>query len=259
MRVVVLGAGGEMGRALCDRLRAQGIEVFEAQRSTGVDAYAGTGLVEAFTGADVVVDCTNVTTTRAKTAIDFFGTVAANVAIAATQAGIGRVVCLSIINAADPEVNAKFGYYQGKAAQEKAYRDGLDAGRLVVVRSAQWYELARQMMGSLRAGPVAAVPHMRCRPLSVADAAVEVARAVTAPVADDIEIAGPDVLDLADVGKAIARRTGSPKWVFGVNVGGAAIRDGHLVPDHPDVVTQTSLDQWIEQAYPATASAVGRG
>ncbi|MYR06287.1 NAD(P)H-binding protein [Gordonia sp. SID5947] len=251
MRVVVLGATGEIGRALSERLRERGVEVIAAQRSSGVDAYAGTGLAESFTGADAVVDCMNIVTTKAQKAIDFFGTVAANVAAAAVEAGVGRVICLSIINAADPTVNAKFGYYQGKAAQEKVYRDALGPERLTVVRSAQFYELARQMMDTLHLGPVAAVPHMRCRPLPSADAAAALADVVTAPVSGDVEVAGPAVCDLAEVGKAIAHRTGSPRWVFGINFGGAAVRNGALVPDDPTVVVHTTVDQWLDKEYPA--------
>ncbi|GAA3726473.1 SDR family oxidoreductase [Gordonia hankookensis] len=251
MKVVILGASGEIGRSLSDRLRDRGVDVLAAQRSSGVDAYTGTGLVESFAGADAVVDCTNIVTTKAAAAIDFYATVAANVAAAAIEAGVDRVICLSIINAADPAVNAKFGYYQGKAAQEEAYRGALGADRLTVVRSAQWYELARQMMGTLRLGPLAAVPHMRCRPLSSADAAAAVADVVMAPNGSDVEVAGPEVLDLTDIGKAIARRAGAPRWVIGVKVGGQAIRDGGLLPDAPTVIAPTTLEEWLDKEYAA--------
>ena len=160
-------------------------------------------------------------------------------------------MCLSIINAADPAVNAKFGYYQGKAEQERVYTEMLSGDRLTFVRSAQWYELARQMMSTMRLGPVAAVPHMRCRPLSVADAASALADAATAESSRDVEVAGPEVLDLADVGKAIAQRSGSPRWVVGIRFGGAAVRDGGLVPDRPDVVAATTLDQWLDTEFAA--------
>ncbi|MEE4022343.1 NAD(P)H-binding protein [Gordonia sp. PKS22-38] len=251
MRVVVLGATGVIGSVLVDRLRERGIDVVAANRASGVDAYEGTGLAEVFAGADVVIDCMNVTTTSAKKAIDFFGTVARNVGDAATKAGVPHVVCLSIINAADPTINAKFGYYQGKAAQEDAYRAALAADRLTIVRSAQFFELAEQMMGTLRLGPVAAVPHMRCRPLSVADAAAALADVAVAAPAGEVEVAGPDVLDLADIGKAVARRSGSPKWVIAINFGGAPIRDGALVPEQPSVVASTTLGQWLDTEYAA--------
>ena len=123
------------------------------------------------TGADTVIDCTNVMTTRGSTAVDFFSTVARTIAEAAVAAGVQRVVCVSIINAADPAVNANFGYYQGKAAQEQTYADNVDAGHLQIIRSAQWYELADQMLTRARLGPIAMVPRMVCRPLAAIDAA----------------------------------------------------------------------------------------
>ncbi|MFW0796158.1 NAD(P)H-binding protein [Gordonia sp. CPCC 205515] len=250
MRVAIVGASGQIGGDVAARLRERAVDVVAAHRAAGVDAYTGDGLADALSGADVVVDCVNVTTQRAKTAIDFFGTVAGNIAGAAADAKVDRVICLSIINAANPAVNAKFGYYQGKAAAERVYQDAI-GDRLTLVRSAQWYELAQQMMGMMRLGPVAVVPHMRCQPLSVADAATALADAVTSPPAGDIAVAGPEVCDLTEVARAIAARTGSPRKVFGVNFGGAAIRNGGLVPERPDVIAPTTLAEWIEKVYPA--------
>ncbi|MDL9938352.1 SDR family oxidoreductase [Gordonia sp. ABSL1-1] len=263
MRVVVVGASGLFGAAVVGDLSARGVDVVAAQRSTGVDAYQGSGLSEAFAGADVVVDCLNLMTTRARRAIDFFGTSATNIGRAAASAG-ASVVCLSIVNANDPAVNAKFGYYQGKSAQEKAYREVLAPASptpapLTIVASTQWYDLAAQMMSQMRLGPLAVVPHMRCRPAAVGDVAAAFADVVTTPVtgaateARRVEIAGPDELDLLDVARAIAQRDGSPRKVFGVNVGGAAIREGGLIPAHPDVVTPTTLTQWL------AADSDGRG
>ncbi|MEP9392346.1 NAD(P)H-binding protein [Gordonia sp. VNK1] len=246
MKVVVLGASGMIGRHLVRELAAKGVDTVAAQRSSGVDAYSGSGLQSAFAGADAVVDATNVTTTRAKVAVDFFGTVAANVSAAARSAGVSRVVCLSIINAADPEVNAKFGYYQGKGEQEKVYRERLDAATLTVVRSAQWYELAGQMIERTRFGPVAVVPHMLSRPLAAADAARVLADAATAPTAGDVEVAGPAEMDMVDVAKAYARQEGSPRWVIGVNIGGSAMRSGGLLP-HGDVErASTTFGDWLK-------------
>lgn len=252
MRIVVLGASGQIGRELSKDLRRRGVDVVEASRASGVDAYTGEGLATALDGADVVVDCLNITTQSAPKAVDFFGTVATNVAQQALSSSVGHVVCLSIINAADPAVNAKFGYYRGKAEQEKVYRDTLDPDRLAIVRSSQWYELAHQLMSSLRLGPVAAVPHMRTRPASAHDVAVVLADAATSP-GHDVEVAGPAEIDLVDVAKAIANETGAPRWIVGIRFGGTAIRDGGLLPKGEFVQTSTTLDEWIR----ASAGAPG--
>ncbi|MCH5642107.1 MULTISPECIES: sugar nucleotide-binding protein [unclassified Gordonia (in: high G+C Gram-positive bacteria)] len=255
MKAVVFGATGTLGSALTQRLSDNGVDVVSASRASGVDAYRGEGLDAAIAGADVVVDCLNVTTMKAKEAVDFFTTAAGNVGRAAAAAG-APVVCLSIVNASDPAVNRKFGYYQGKAAQEEAYASVVAPENLTIVKSVQWYELAEQLLGMMRLGPIAAVPHMRARPAAAADVASVLADVVAAaqhkPADGVIEVAGPQVLDLVDVAKAIARQKGSPKWVVGIRFGGAAIRDGGLVPSAPDIVTPTGLDDWLaERSGPA--------
>lgn len=247
MRVVVLGASGQSGSLVAAELVARGVEVVAAQRSSGVDAYTGQGLAEVCAGADAVVDCTDIRTQSAKKAVDFFGTVAGNVADAAIAAGVGRVVCLSIINAADPQVHAKFGYYRGKAAQEQAYREKLGGDRLVTVRSAQWFELARQLMSGLQFGPVAVVPRMLSRPLAMSDAARAVADAVTEPEAADIEIAGPQEIDLVDVARTVARRDGAPRWVIPIRFGGPAIRGGGLLPRGGFRRAPMTFADWLEK------------
>ncbi|WP_238422054.1 SDR family oxidoreductase [Gordonia sp. 'Campus'] len=247
MKVVIVGASGALGSRLADLLVARGDEVVRASRATGVDAYAGTGLAEAFAGADAVVDSLSLQTLKAEEAIDFFESTATNIARAAAQAGVAHVIVVSIVNAGDPAVNAKFGYYQGKAAQEAAYRKVLGPDILTVFASVQWFELAEQMMGSMSFGPVAAVPRMQCAPAAVSDVAVALADVVTAGPQDKatVEIAGPDRMDLVDVAKALAAQTGTPRWVVGVPVGGRAIRHGGLVPAAPDVVTTTTLGGWL--------------
>ncbi|MFM9378543.1 SDR family oxidoreductase [Gordonia sp. VNK21] len=243
MRVVVLGASGQMGRELVAALAGRGVDVVAAHRSAGVDAVTGHGLDEAVAGADVVVDCLNVATQSGKKAIGFFGGCARTVSAAVEKAGVPRLVCLSIINAADPEVNAKFGYYQGKAEQERVYRE-LIGDRLTVVRSSQWYELAGQLMQQLRLGPVALAPHMLSQPCAAADAAQVLADAVLTP-SGDVEVAGPQQLDLCDLAKQIAARDGAPRRVFGIRVGGAAIRGGGLLPRGDVITTSTTAQEWL--------------
>jgi hypothetical protein len=112
-RVVVLGGTGEMGAAVATLLRDRGDEVVAASRATGVDVTTGAGLDEALAGADTVVDCLNVTTMSKKKAVDFFTSAATNVVTAAATAGVGHIVCLSIVNVTDPGVRRATGYYAG--------------------------------------------------------------------------------------------------------------------------------------------------
>ncbi|MFE0751516.1 NmrA family transcriptional regulator [Gordonia sp. NPDC058843] len=258
MKIVVVGASGALGSRVADLLTERGQEVVRANRASGVDAYTGAGLAAAFDGADVVVDCLSLQTLKAKEAIDFFETTATHIGRAASAAGVGHVVVVSIVNADDPAVNAKFGYYQGKAAQEAAYEKVVEPSALTILASVQWFELAEQMMSSMRLGPIAAVPRMRVAPAAVADVAVAVADVVTAGPTGKrkVEVGGPVEMDLVDVAKAVAAQTGSPRWVLGVRFGGPAIRGGGLVPAQPDVVTVTTLDGWL--AGRESAQAGGR-
>lgn len=261
MKVVVVGSTGQAGVPLVRLLREREVRVGEASRSAGVDVTAGTGLVEAFTGADVVVDCTNVVTTRSKVSTRFFTAAAGNIADAAIATGVSRVVCLSIINAVDSSVNSGFGYYQGKAAQERVYTDRCkdpDGPKLIVVASAQWFELADQMLSQTRIGPVAFVPHMLTAPLSCVDAvgvlADVVAGDLTPPVVDGVgrvEVSGSRETDLVDIATALARHRGSPRWVRGINFGGKAVRSGGLLPlpasDRvASVRVDADLDRWLD-------------
>lgn len=243
MKVVVVGASGTMGKYVSDRLEQRDVEVVRAHRGSGVDAQSGTGLADALDGAEMVVDCLNVTTQSARKAKMFFSTAAGNIADAATAAG-ARVVCLSICNAADPAVNRRMGYYQGKAAQEAVYRDRLD-DRLTIVRTTQWFELADTVSKQLSLGPVAVLPHMMTAPLAAADGAEVIVEQVLQPGPAVLEVRGPRQLDLVEVARALWAARGEHRIVVPIRFGGAAMRNGGLIPDHPDVTTETTLDQWL--------------
>lgn len=245
MKILVLGATGVMGREVAAKLEAAGADVVRAHRGTGVDAYTGAGLDAAMAGVDVVVEAVNSISTRAKVSIDFFGTVAENVSAAAKAAGVKRVVCLSIVNAAVPQLNSKMGYYQGKARQEEIYRDRL-GDSVTLVRTTQWFELAATLMDSLSFGPIGAIAHMRTRPLAAVDGAAVLAQVALDGAGPVVEVAGPQEMDLADVARAVAKRRGRPRWVIAVNFGGKAMRDGGLSPSGEYLTTETTFTEWLD-------------
>ena len=119
MKIVVLGGNGTMGARVVRLLELAGHEVVAASRSTGIDAYAGTGLADSFAGADAVVDCLNIVSMKANVCVDFYETTARNVIRAAEDARVAHLVCVSIVNARNPEINRRMGYYRGKAAQKR--------------------------------------------------------------------------------------------------------------------------------------------
>ncbi|MGK2242232.1 MAG: hypothetical protein ACI9JD_004812, partial [Rhodococcus sp. (in: high G+C Gram-positive bacteria)] len=176
MRIVVLGGTGQMGKLVVEQAKVGGHDVVAAARSTGVDISTGAGLDEAFAGADVVVDVSDHVTNSAKKAVEFFETAARNIAAAETRTGVKHHVLLSIVNCDDPQLKS-FGYYQGKAAQERA----VEASSIpfTILRSTQWFEFGEKTIALFGLGPIAMVPRMRSQPVAaktVAEALVTCAQ-----------------------------------------------------------------------------------
>lgn len=236
MRIAVLGATGEMGSRVAQNVRRQGHELVPVSRSAGVDVYSGEGLGAAFTGADAAIDCLNMMSLSAKKASDYFSRTSRNVVAAARDAGVERLVCLSIAGAADPEVNKIFGYYKGKAAQERVYLES-DAD-CVVVRSTQWFQFLEVLVGMAAVGPVALLPKMMMAPVSadrVASLLVDAAVSGDQSEGRTLSIRGPESgyaadfvkRQLAEIGNVAGK---SPRFVGSAPYMGSAIAKGGLVP-----------------------------
>ena len=246
MRVIVLGATGEMGRRVSDLLETRGHSVGRASRSTGVDAVTGKGLAEAFAGADAVLDCLNQQTLSARKAIGFFSTTARTVTAAAHAAKVGHLICLSILNVADPRVNSRLGYYRGKAAQEAVYRcAGVPA---TVVSSAQWFELARSLLGQVRVGRIALVPRMLAQPVSAGSVATFLADVVADGhrAETDRRIAGPDQHDLSELARRIAAVEEPRTRVLSAPFLGAGIATGGLLPHAVTTIDRVRFEDWLD-------------
>ena len=87
MKIAVAGATGRVGSQTVDILRAQGHEVVEMSRSTGVDLITGEGLADALRGVESIVDAATGPSPDEKEATDFFVTAAQNL-----QTGESEVV-----------------------------------------------------------------------------------------------------------------------------------------------------------------------
>ncbi|GAA1764476.1 SDR family oxidoreductase [Kocuria aegyptia] len=246
-KVAVLGATGQLGARMVTHLRQKGVDVVEVSRRQGVDAYSGDGLDAAFDGVSTVVDCLHLPTPSRKRAVDFFTTTARNVLAAAQRTGVSRIVCVTILNARDPEVHRWLGYYAGKAAQERTYRAG--PVPVTFVASAQWYELAETLLSQLRLGPLSVVPGMRSRPLAADDAAAFVADRALEPIgaatSGDAVIAGPEVRDLAELARAINERRGERRKVLRVPVPFTALGNGSLLPRGEFTTAPTRFEDWL--------------
>lgn len=251
MKVVVFGGTGTMGGRVVDLLHQAGHLAIAASRSSGIDAYSGIGLGEVLDGADCVVDCLGTNAAGAKASTDFYDTTAKNILHAAKAAGVGHLVCLSIINARDPRVNKHLGLYKGKTAQEARYQNTRIPA--TIVRSTQWFELAEQLLAQLRFGPVAVVPRMQCQPVA-ADAVAKLLVSVVELGADapaGVELAGPERRDMAKLARLVAKRNAvlhepvpHPR-VITFAVPGVYALNGGLLPK-PGVPTDpTTFEEWL--------------
>src|ERR1700754_5277482 len=113
MHIVVVGGTGLIGSRVVNRLRDHGAEVEVASLRTGVDAYTGEGLVEALTGAEVVVDATNMNRPSYdyEQAVDFFETCTRNILAAEERTGGQHHVGMSVLGAERIDGH----YFRGKA------------------------------------------------------------------------------------------------------------------------------------------------
>lgn len=249
-RILVLGATGTLGRRVVGILRAGGHDVVEASRSSGVDVETGTGLADAMAGADTVIDCLNIVTLSRRRAVDFFTATTGHVVREARAAGVGHVVCLSIIGVDDPTVARAYGYYAGKAAQEQAYAtSGLPT---TVARTTQWFELTRTFLHQFRVGSVAFVAHMLSQPVAADAAARFVAGFATGGPAPDgsAELAGPERHDLATLARRVASAEEPGTRVVALPVPIKAISAGGLLPGPNATIDPTTFTEWLAAANP---------
>lgn len=252
-RVAVLGASGLAESLVLEGLRGRDVEAVAISRSLGVDVGDLEALSRALAGADVVVDALDHQTLSARAAVRFFESAASQV-VAAVEGSQPRVVCLSIVNAANPRVHRWLGYYRGKAAQEDVYRrSGLP---LSMVRTTQWFELPEALLRQTRVGGTAFVPGILSRPLAVAEAAEHLVEQALAPEAAEVtEICGPEQVDLARLAQQVNAQDHLVPRVVRIPLGMTALGSGDLIPRSPTVITTTTPQQWLARRTPRPPSS----
>lgn len=212
MRIAVIGATGQTGRLVTERIARNGHEIVAISRagtavpgatdSIAADILTGEGLGGAFDECEVVIDVTN-TKNFLDTRIFTIG--AKNVVQEAERAGVKRAVVLSVVGAEQ----SHFQYHQRKLEQERTYREsGLD---VAVVRATQFYSFLTSFFeNGSNVGAIPVFLGARFQPV----AAEEVADLITTTVLGglgDAEIAGPRIWvsrDLAKVWQAETRARG---------------------------------------------------
>lgn len=250
MRIAVAGGTGAVGRLVVEAARAHGDEPVVLARSVGADVVTGNGLSEALTGADVVIDVSNVSTMRRTTAEAFFDAASRNLLAAGQAAGVGHHIALSIVGI--DRVN--LGYYAGKRRQEELVLAGPVPA--TVLRATQFHEFALQLLE--RSGPLPLVPVMRSQPVAAREVAAALVRAAHQPPAGMApELAGPEQHLMPDLVRRVLRAQGRRRPVVPLRLPGAAgtaMASGGLMPTTAGPRGTQTFDQWLA----ATVTAPGR-
>ena len=213
MKIAVAGATGRAGRHVVDALEARGVDVVPMARSTGVDVITGDGLAEALSGVEAIVDLATGPTPEEESATEFFTTAARNLHEAGNDAGVQRMVVVSIVGID----RFDSGYNAAKLAQERATLEGPIPAR--ILRATQFHEFVAQLVDWGRQGDVAYVPKMRTQLIAAGTVAAALADlavdpdAVPGPV---LEIAGPREESMVDAASLLVAERGEPVRIEGV-------------------------------------------
>ncbi|WP_405551634.1 SDR family oxidoreductase [Streptomyces sp. NBC_01171] len=244
MKIAVVGAGGFVGSRLVKKLRSAGHEVTAHDRSSGVDLLTGEGVPDALAGTDTVVNSINAPTFDAAAA-PFFRTTTETLLNAADRAGVGNVVLLSIVGVDQvPDVE----YYRAKLEQERL----VEAGPVpyTIVRATQFMDFVEPIMSWTTSGNTVRLPTTMLQPVAIDDVVDTLAEAATTPPRNGIvNVAGPDVFPLDELGRVTLRADPDGREVIvDENAGlfGQAPQDALVAPPGARL-GRTSYEQWLQE------------
>lgn len=248
-RITVIGGTGLIGRKVAARLREAGHEVRAASPSTGVDLVTGAGLDDALAGSSVVIDVSKPRTYDPDAVWRHFDLAARTLAGAETRARVIHHVALSAVGT--ERVPQPIPFYRAKAHGEAILRSS--GVPFSIVRATQFFEFGAQIgaQAGRDATDATRVADTQVQPIAGDDVAAVLAGLVgEAPSGAATEIAGPDVMPLADfVGHCLAA-TGDGRPVIAdprTSYFGARIDRRELLPGSGARIAPTRLSDWLEE------------
>jgi uncharacterized protein YbjT (DUF2867 family) len=250
-KIAVAGATGRVGRHVADILEAEGHQVAKISRSRGIDVITGEGLAEAVAGAEAIVDAATGPSPEEQAATEFFTTAARNLQEAGRQAGVQRLVVVSIIG------SDRFagGYGAAKVAHEEASLSGPIPAR--VLRAAQFHEFVAQLMEWGTRDEATYVPKMRTQLVAARTVAQALADLATAsngassgpPI---LEIAGPREERLVEMATLLAARRGEAAPIEAPSDPDdptqAIYESGALLPGPGATLAGPTFEAWLDEA-----------
>jgi uncharacterized protein YbjT (DUF2867 family) len=248
-RIAVAGATGRVGRHVVDVLREGGHDVVAMSRSNGVDVITGDGLAAALEGVDSIIDTATGPSPEQAAATEFFTTATRNLGEEGAQAGVRRLVVVSIIGTD----RATGGYGAAKLAHERAALAGPIPAR--ILRAAQFHEFVEVLMSWGRQDEVVYLPKMRTQIVAartVAEALAALALSDEPEGEQPAEIAGPREEYLPDLATLVAARRGDPVKIEAVSnpadPDDALNSNGGLLPGPHATLAGPTFAAWLERA-----------
>jgi uncharacterized protein YbjT (DUF2867 family) len=242
MKVAVIGGTGLIGSQVVKILTASGHQAVPHSRSTGVDLLSGSGLPEALKGADVVVDVTN-SPTFDDASIAFFRTTTGNLQAAATAAGVGHALLLSIVGA---DLVPDLVYYRAKVLQEDILKSG--STPYSIVRATQFFEFIEPALSFSADENTVRLSAALIQPIAATDVAQAVADASAGtPLRGTRNVAGPEVFRLDELGRITLAARDDHRTVVTDGSAGifAAVSGDALIAKDGAVIATTTYREWL--------------
>jgi uncharacterized protein YbjT (DUF2867 family) len=246
MRLAVAGGTGTVGRYVVETARASGHDVVLLTRSAAVDVLSGAGLMEALAGVTAVIDTLNPHARRRSQVEDFFTATSRRLQEAGAGAGVQHLVTLSILGI---DRASAYGYYQAKVAQEAAVNAG--PVPVTVLRASQFFEFPAQLVSRVRRGRVALVPRMRSQPVAARTVAEHLVRLAEQQPGGRVELAGPEVHDVADLARRVVAARGVRLRVVPVRLPGrvgAEMRSDAMLATATTELAGPTFAEWLASA-----------
>ena len=253
-KIAVAGATGRVGRHVVDVLEEQGHDVVAISRSAGVDVATGDGLADALKGVESVVDATSGASPEQQAATDFFTAATRNLQKLGTEAGVRRIVVVSIIGTDR--------FTAGYGAAKQAHEQAMLAGPIpaTIVRAAQFHEFVAQLMDWGRQDGTIYLPNMRTQLVAARTVAELLADLATgcgpAPARGSngtpmLEIAGPREESLVEAASLLAAHRGE---TVRIEVAGnpddpdaALYESGALLPGQDAILAGPTFEKWLRE------------
>ncbi|MDG4808867.1 SDR family oxidoreductase [Micromonospora sp. WMMD1120] len=247
MKIVVIGGSGLIGSKLVDLLRARGHQAVPASPKTGVNTLTGEGVAGALTGAEVVVDVSNSPSFEDAAVREFFETSTRTLLAAATDAGVGHYVALSIVGC---DRIPDSGYMRAKVVQEELIAEAEIP--YSVVHATQFFEFLQGIIDAGTEGDTVHLAPVLIQPMAADDVAAAVAEvALGAPTNGVVEVAGPEQYRLDELARSVLADEQDARSVVvdpDARYFGARLGERSLVPADGARIAATSLADWRTRA-----------